>query len=299
MKGLIMKLVFLNGGLANQIFQYIFYRYADITHPGEEFFLDDSFFFVHQVHNGYELERVFGLQPKRLSQYFDGEVWQYMMDRKREENVSVPEMLLESGVEIRMVSEASNWNHWNPFSGQRFDIPNDDFYPEILNLPGDIYYHGYWLRPNWLRGGGALLREELRFPSDLDSLNKVYLQRIKESNSVSVHIRRGDYVTGGFAERDGFYFLEIEKMLELEKDMTLFVFSDDIPYCVEHKEELGLTLPKETVFVTGNEGENAFRDMDLMSHCRHMIIGNSAFCYLAALLNENLHRVSNPLNRVL
>ena len=41
-----MKIVFLNGGFANQIFQYIFYRYAQIKAPGEEWYLDDSFLFI-------------------------------------------------------------------------------------------------------------------------------------------------------------------------------------------------------------------------------------------------------------
>ena len=58
-----MRIQYFNGGLANQVFQYIFYRYGQLTtgHP-EEWFLDDSFFFFKHQHNGYELEKVFGLK---------------------------------------------------------------------------------------------------------------------------------------------------------------------------------------------------------------------------------------------
>ena len=62
-----MKIQFLNGGLANQVFQYIFVRYAELSHPGcAPWFIDDSFFFVNNVHNGYELERVFNINANLL-----------------------------------------------------------------------------------------------------------------------------------------------------------------------------------------------------------------------------------------
>ena len=58
-----MKIQYLNGGLANQVFQHIFVRFAEITYPNSgPWFFDDSLFFVNNVHNGYELENVFGLK---------------------------------------------------------------------------------------------------------------------------------------------------------------------------------------------------------------------------------------------
>lgn len=70
-----MKIQYLNGGLANQVFQYIFVRFAELYYPaGGPWFLDDSFFFANQVHNGYELEKVFGIQANLLSRYFDADV---------------------------------------------------------------------------------------------------------------------------------------------------------------------------------------------------------------------------------
>ncbi|MCR5236093.1 MAG: alpha-1,2-fucosyltransferase, partial [Lachnospiraceae bacterium] len=56
-------------------------------------------------------------------------------------------------------------------------------------------------------------------------------------------------------------------------------------------------LPSETVFVEGNDGNNSFRDMQLMSCCKYMIYVNSSFSFLAALLNTNLHASISQNNR--
>lgn len=78
-----MKIQFLNGGLANQAFQYIFARYYELSHPGEVMYLDDSYFALNTVHNGYELEKVFGLNPHMLSECFDEEIWNYILEERR------------------------------------------------------------------------------------------------------------------------------------------------------------------------------------------------------------------------
>ena len=60
---------------------------------------------------------------------------------------------------------------------------------------------------------------------------------------------------------------------------------------------MGLDKPGKVIPVKGNSGNNAFRDMQLMSLCRHLIAGNSSFPYMASLLNPApgeiiLHRYS-------
>ena len=103
-----------------------------------------------------------------------------------------------------------------------------------------------------------------------------------------MHIRRGDYAALGLALKESLVRGVIETVVERIPEMTLFVFSDDILWCREHAEEVGLNLPYETVFVEGNTGEKSFRDLQLMSLCQSMMVGPSAFNYLAALLNKNL-----------
>ena len=292
-----MKLVFFNGGLANQVFQYIFYRFAQISKPDEEWILDDSFFFVHHVHNGYELEKVFGLHPHFLSQTFDPDVWEYMMRIKKEQNKSVPQLLLENGTDIRMVAETHNWDQWNPFNGSIEEYPTCEYNPHMIYKPGNIYYHGYWINAEWFKAIRQEIRSELVFPDIDEPENLEYQKMILETESCSIHIRRGDYVDLGVSAPDKIYLNWIREMMNHVPNITLFVFSDDLDYCTSHKHEMGLDLPKKVVFIEGNRKEKAFRDMQLMSQCKNMINANSSFCYLAALLNQNLTGFISPPNR--
>ena len=286
-----MKIQYLNGGLANQVFQYIFIRYAELSNPSSgPWFLDDSFFFINDVHNGYELEKVFHLQPKLLSRHFDEELWIELV-HKKQQGISIPQSFLNLGFPIKMISEFENYKEHNPFSGEIYHIPGNAFIPEIANIPEEfLYYHGYWLNPEWFRAYQDIFRHELSFPTILpsDSQNMSYASRITEARSVAVHIRRGDYVKLGWQSKNEFYLQNVKKILTEYPDATFFVFSDDIDWCIRNKEEMGLHLPSETVFVTGNTHGNNYIDLQLMSMCNILLLGRSAFGYLAMLLDERL-----------
>lgn len=127
-----MKIQFLNGGLANQAFQYIFARYYALSHPGDVMYMDDSYFALNTVHNGYELEKVFGIRPHMLSECFDKTVWDFILYTRQQEHKSVPQILMENGIPVEMISEVGkDSQHFNPFNGKRHDIPCRQYFPEI------------------------------------------------------------------------------------------------------------------------------------------------------------------------
>lgn len=295
-----MKIQFLNGGLANQAFQYIFARYYELSHPGEVMYLDDSYFALNTVHNGYELEKVFGIKAHMLSECFDNEIWAFILEERRK-GKSVLQILGENGIDIYMISEAGNsYRSFNPFDGRVLYIPGNEYYPEVLNEPGDIYYHGYWINKNWFTAYREEFLKEFSFP-EATGQNREYMNKIQTTNSVAIHIRRGDYVTLGWAFEPEKY----KKCVDLftsnlpGKDWNLFVFSDDIPWCREQRKELGLDCFASVTFVEGNIKGKNYIDLQLMSRCKSMILSNSAFCYLAALLNtEMLHYINPALHKL-
>lgn len=292
-----MKIQFLNGGLANQAFQYIFAKYYELSHPGQTMYMDDSYFALNTVHNGYELEKVFGIKAPMLSDVFDEEVWDFILEQKKQ-GKSVPQILCENGIPFYMLAETDNYKKFNPFDGQVFTTPANQYNPEILNYKEDIYYHGYWINKNWFATYKDEFLKIFTFPPITDEKNKQYMDAILNSNSCSIHIRRGDYVTLGWALEVEHYRKLIEDFLaQCEGEWELFVFSDDIDWCKEHCEELGFSLFSGVHFIEGNVQGKNYIDLQLMSNCKAMIMSNSAFCYLAALLNTKMKFVLNPTNR--
>lgn len=282
-----MKIQYLNGGLANQIFQYIFVRFAELSNPdADPWLLDDSFFFVNDVHNGYELEKVFGIQANLLSKNFDEDVWSEFIKNKQN-GISIPQSFKNLGFNVQMITEFNNYKSHNPFDGTVYQIPSNDFFPEITKLDGEvIYYHGYWLDARWFNTYKDVLLKELTFPPIEDGKNLMYAHQILSTESVSVHIRRGDYVTIGWTSKNSYYMEKTREILTLHPDAVFFIFSDDIEWCKNNSHELGFDLPVETIYVEGNTSGKNYIDLQLMSMCKGMILSKSAFCYLALLLNQ-------------
>lgn len=292
-----MKIQFLNGGLANQVFQYIFARYYELSHPGEIMYLDDTYFALNTVHNGYELEKVFGLKPHMLSECFDEDVWEYILAERRS-GKSIPQILTENGMDICMVAEVKSFGEFNPFDGQVTLVPVNAYHPEIMEYPGNVYYHGYWVNSRWFREYEPVFREELRFPIISDEKNQCYMKQIENTKSVSIHIRRGDYVTLGWTVSTEINQALIEGFLEnVQGNWELFVFSDDLAWCRMHAAEMGFDKFHSVTYVEGNIAEKSYIDLQLMSRCKVMILSNSAFCYLAALLNKDKILAMNPTSR--
>ena len=145
-----MKIQYLNGGLANQTFQYIFARFGELYgNNSEPWYLDDSFFFVKKEHNGYELEKVFGLHPNLLSRYFDEDVWNALIDARRN-GVSIPQSLKNFGLEFVMIAEYPHYVEHVPFDGSVYFAPLGDYQPQLAEINCNIYYFGYWINRKWM-----------------------------------------------------------------------------------------------------------------------------------------------------
>lgn len=290
-----MKIQYLNGGLANQVFQYIFVRFAELYNPQEEpWFIDDSFFFVNNVHNGYELEKVFGIQANLLSRHFDSDVWDEFI-RNKQKGISIAQSFKNLGFDIQMIAETDNYRTHNPFDGKVFLIYANEFHPEITRLPlPNTYYHGYWINKKWFEAYRDILKQELAFPPITDSLNQRYAGKILSSDSIGIHIRRGDYVSLGWDLNSSYYLQSMQMLTRQHPDAEFFVFSDDLSWCRQHASMLGFDLTDKITYVDGNRGEQSFRDLQLMSMCRGLLMSNSAFCLLAVLLNEQLAYCIQP-----
>lgn len=279
-----MKIALCNGGLGNQTFQYIFSRFIELA-GGEPCFLDDSAFFVDKPeHNGYEIKRVFPKSRVRLlSSAFDSDVWEHMVKKG-----NIVQQLKDAGEDIALVAECSDYD----FDGNVIPVQTNSFSPWIAGSRGNIYYHGYWINKEWLDSEFApIIREELCFPEIEGSKNKEFLHEIEHTESVALHIRRGDFLNCGWAAPVELYRDLVRRMRARIPRAHFFIFSDDVLWCRQNGGAMGL-LDAEVTYVEGNGGANNYIDMQLMSYCKNMILATtSSFSYLAALLNKNEQRI--------
>lgn len=290
-----MRIQRLSGGLACQVFQYVFMRFGQMQHPQEDWYLDDSEFFVSDKYNGYELEKVFGVKPKLLSSTFDEDVWAEMMEKKRA-GISIPQMMMESGIPMIMYAEDDTYKTQNPFTGHVYRMmPEGGFYPEIPTIDAaNVYYHGTWIEKNWLDSYRDVMLKELKFPGIKSSQANLYMNEIMKGTSVALHIRRGDYVELGLAQDTGYYFNALRDLSKMYENFTVYVFSDDLFWCNQHAYELGLNFAPKVVYISGNMKEESFVDLQLMSMCKIIVMANSAFSFLAGLLDTRLEKYMNP-----
>lgn len=134
------------------------------------------------------------------------------------------------------------------------------------------------------------MSDYISFPDFDTDINFEISQKMLQSDSISIHVRRGDFVALGRANDLNFCRDSIEKILTIGEysNKKWFIFSDDIPFCKSHTSELGLNLIKndEIIFIDHNKYENSFRDMQLMTYSKVIIAGNSGFSRLAAIYSE-------------
>ncbi len=300
-----MRIVRMNGGLGNQVFQYIFLRYLEEM-TGESCIIDDLYFFDNPQHNGYELDRVFSISHPRLSEFFDGNVISEMLALLRpskefgQKSEGIIPIFRECGLNVFPIQEGDFYLDAFDYRGPIFSTPANQFYPDILRCTGDLYYYGNWINPYWFESIMSKMIQELVFPPMPDALNQNYMSKIQAQNnsSVAIHIRRGDFVTIGCVLPPQWYQMAIASIKEQIEHPTFYIFSDDIPWVKQHSEDFGILKTEDSIFIENNMDGNNYIDMQLMAACRGMIISNSSFSYLAALLNRRPDKlVCNPTNR--
>lgn len=254
------------GGLGNQLFQYATAR-ALSEKLNTSVVLDVSEFNSYDVH------------PLRLNEFNCKGIF------------SSKKQLLRSLLERNVIKKhVSKLKVFNKYYFER----NLEFNEDVLNVENGSSLIGYFQTEKYFEVIRTQLLEELTLKNSLNNIETKVSHKINNTNSISIHIRRGDYISNQYANSihgtcDSAYFSRaIAYMSEnniLDDSSEFFVFSDDIEWC-RNNLELGYKLN----FVTGS-AERPEVDMILMSQCKHQIISNSTFSWWGAWLNKNESKV--------
>ncbi|MCW3076082.1 MAG: alpha,2-fucosyltransferase [Bacteroidetes bacterium] len=265
-----MIVVQLIGGLGNQMFQYAAGK-ALALHLGTELKLDLKHLET-DTGDGYT-KRDFGLNCFNLK-------YELLTEKERNNYFTERNSFIKRVVK-RFFLSGKNENV--------FYEPGKKFYPDFFRLSNNTYLSGYWQSEKYFHKYASVIREDFipgaNLPDDLINV----VTWIKQCESVSVHVRRGDYITlksaNDFHGACGIdYYSKAVNYLSQNKNIELFIFSDDIVWC---KKNMIFDFP-----VTYIEQKNgACWDLYLMSLCKHNIIANSSFSWWGAWLNANNRKI--------
>ena len=136
------------------------------------------------------------------------------------------------------------------------------------------------------------VQDEIRdlFTFDVNKIPNFLLEKVEKiqnSESVSIHIRRGDYKkTEGAYHFHGICGLEYYKnaisyFRQEFKEPMFYIFTDDIDWAKQNFQD------DDIIIVTSLGDYHSWIDMYLQSVCKHNIIANSSFSWWAAWLNKN------------
>lgn len=254
-----MKYVALCGGLGNQMFQYTYLLMLREQGRDVSVFLPSTQW---EHPGGFELSRVFGIEYKPC-------FWEKMYRFSR------------------ITRKLFSLTH-KTYSGKNFRVVDTDFCPPARYG----YFFGTWQSERYFVNLERVM-EAFRFREDLLNDKTVDLAKLlgKEDVTVSVHIRRGDYLSVTFASGFGnccpieYYQRAIDYMKQRFGNIQFFVFSDDMAWVKEN-----LALDNAT-YVNWNSGADSWQDMYLMSKCKHNIIANSTFSWWGAWLNSHYDKI--------
>ncbi len=284
-----MKTIRITPGLGNQMFQYAFLLNYKLR--GEKISFDISPCLHSKKHNAFELEKIFGIKEHILTIFEKVKInGPYFYIKERE----ITFIKLINKIIQKLFGEKFILNTNKYIIEKEANLENN-FNQQYLNLKGDKYFSGYFCSSKYFEDIKDEVKRVFTFPKIKaeDKNNFDILEKIKNSESISIHVRRGDYVNTNLDVCNKNYFeksfryiqnILIEERNILKENIKVFIFSDDINWC---KDNFNFVNDFEVNYVDWNKKENSYKDMQLMSECKHNIISNSTFSWWAACMNQN------------
>ncbi len=266
-----MIIIQMAGGLGNQMFQYALYK--QLTCMGKTVKMDDEAGFKEDAQREPALA-AFGIVYEKA-------------DRQEIEEMTDSSMAFTARVRRKLFGRKR----------RAYFEENKCFQSKIFGWD-DIYLEGYWQSEKYFRDAGNLLKKEFSLENVRKSREKGYglsgqaenyLKRMEQSESVSIHVRRGDYLLPQNQELFGnicteaYYENAVKMMMESHPDCTFYLFTNDNQWAAERLRAHG-NFPVVLVELPDNRD---YESLMLMSRCRHNILANSSFSWWASYLNDN------------
>ncbi len=254
-----------SGGLGNQMFQYALYKKMEILH--KDVALDTSFFRSNQDLRKLELG-IFGVQYKQVTDREAAYIRGYGYQDTFFDKIKYKLRPSQYAIYYDMIER---------------------YQPEIFEMDR-VYLSGYWQNEKYFKDIRDILLKEFSFPEEIKRRTAQISAELLAENSVSIHIRRSDYLSEqnrnvyGNICTEQYYKNAVDYVEECIEKPKYYIFSDDLEWARNQFKG------NNFVVVDKNRGKNSYIDMYLMSQCKCNIIANSSFSWWAAWLNQNIEK---------
>jgi hypothetical protein len=263
--------VFAQGGLGNQLFQYATARAVALRH-GTTLVIDPSWY---QEHVPKRTPRSLGLTGCRIVA-----------------RMAMPDEAIRfAGLRGPLRSRLPVGRPWHPLRERQLN-----FQRRVLDAPEGSYLIGYWQSWRYFDSIRSVLLQETLPVAPLDGPDAELGAMMAGTDSIAVHVRRGDYVAvAATAAYHGicapsYYGQAVGALASGLRDPVAFVFTDDPSWVREH-----LRLPIRYEIVERHGPDAALADLALMRQCRHFAIANSSYSWWGAWLGTHPRkRVAAP-----
>ncbi|MBN2544900.1 MAG: alpha-1,2-fucosyltransferase [Spirochaetes bacterium] len=265
-----MIIVKLMGGLGNQMFQYAFGRFLSLKNETELKF-DISWFSKSNYSRKYMLN-IFNIEEKFAN---NREI------NRLKYKIKLPFVnnLLKKITKDNILFKKCYFNE------KKFNF-NANL--SIIKL-NNAYFEGYWQSEKYFIDIKDIIKKDFIIKIKPDKKIVKFLNKIKNEDSVSIHVRRGDYITNPKTNKYHgvcpleYYQKAVHIIGDKIKNPVYYIFSDDFESV---KKEMKLDI-KYKIF----EGNNDYDDFRLMQNCRHHITANSSFSWWSAWLSEYNNKI--------
>jgi hypothetical protein len=256
------------GGIGNQMFQYAC-AFSLAAKLKRELLIDYSFYKTFRIYHS----------MSDLSNFFNiGEINNSLVSGKIN-------LISKSILYQKFIVKLPYFNFFNN------NIVNEsNFNVKKIKRNKIVYLLGYFQSELFFNKKNISKKFNLNFDEDIDQSLK---RKIQQSNSVSIHIRRGDYLSKKLFEKDitlpiNYYKISIDYIKKKIPNPIFFIFSDDIMWV---KNVLKKELPFIHIVDNSKYKNSPKIDFFLMSICKHNIIANSTYSWWAAWLNKNKSKI--------
>lgn len=251
-------------GLGNQLFQYAYARALQLS-SNQEVRLCALKGTGQRSFRPYELDK-FAITIKR-DIYFE-----------KMAGFVIRNEILKEFLRINLDSEIKK--HWGYIEEK--SVQYDE---RLKSLNGIYFLSGWFQNEKYFKEYEDVLRKEVR-PKKKIKISKALNSILTHENTVSVHIRRGDYKRNNNVLDMGYYEKAFEFINEKVSDVFYVVFSDDLRWVKEH-----MQFGNNVYFVNEDKKLQDYEELFVMSRCRHNIIANSTFSWWGAWLNNNTDKL--------